>query len=238
MSWSSRPSSRSSASCARSTWSGRGGRGCASIWRRSSRPPSAWCCWAKASSCTTAWRWPSCWAASGSPSAAAPPDRALTGASRDRRLPPSRAAFSIGAMRRYRCTKIVATLGPASSTEAGIRALFAAGVDVFRFNFSHGSHADHQERFDIVRRLEAEAGRPISVMADLQGPKLRVGTFPDGPIRLEKGAAFRLELKPGPGNAQRATLPHPEIFAAIGPGTDLLLDDGKVRLREIGRAHV
>src|SRR3546814_8505556 len=85
---------------------------------------------------------------------------------------------------------------------------------------------------------------------DLQGPKLRVGTFPDGPIRLEKGAAFRLELKPGPGNAQRATLPHPEIFAAIGPGTDLLLDDGTVRLRvvrggkdfadteEIGRAHV
>ncbi|HEY9567898.1 MAG TPA: pyruvate kinase [Thalassobaculum sp.] len=136
-------------------------------------------------------------------------------------------------MRRYRCTKIVATLGPASSTEAGIRALFAAGVDVFRFNFSHGSHADHQERFDIVRRLEAEAGRPISVMADLQGPKLRVGTFPDGPIRLEKGAAFRLELKPGPGNAQRATLPHPEIFAAIGPGTDLLLDDGKVRLRVV-----
>src|SRR3546814_10646057 len=70
-------------------------------------------------------------------------------------------------------------------------------------------------------------------MADLQGPKLRVGTFPDGPIRLEKGAAFRLELKPGPGNAQRATLPHPEIFAAIGPGTDLLLDDGKVRLRVV-----
>ena len=90
-------------------------------------------------------------------------------------------------MRRYRYTKIVATLGPASSSEASIRALFEAGVDVFRFNFSHGSHADHQERFDIVRRLEAEAGRPISVMADLQGPKLRVGTFPDGLVKLEAG---------------------------------------------------
>lgn len=134
-------------------------------------------------------------------------------------------------MRRYRCTKIVATLGPASSSEAKIRALFEAGVDVFRFNFSHGTHADHQERFDIVRRLESEAGRPISVMADLQGPKLRIGTFPDGPIRLTNGAPFRLELAEAPGTAERATLPHPEIFAAIGPGTDLLLDDGKVRLR-------
>ena len=136
-------------------------------------------------------------------------------------------------MRRYRYTKIVATLGPASSTEASIRALFEAGVDVFRFNFSHGTHADHQERFDVVRRLEADAGRPISVMADLQGPKLRVGTFPDGPVRLEAGASFRLELAQGPGTAKRATLPHPEIFAAIGPGTDLLLDDGKIRLRVV-----
>ena len=136
-------------------------------------------------------------------------------------------------MRRYRCTKIVATLGPASTTEASIRALFEAGVDVFRFNFSHGSHADHQARFDIVRRLEAEAGRPISVMADLQGPKLRVGTFPDGPIKLEAGARFRLELKQAPGTVERATLPHPEIFAALETGTDLLLDDGKVRLRVV-----
>ncbi len=136
-------------------------------------------------------------------------------------------------MRRYRYTKIVATLGPASSTEASIRALFEAGVDVFRFNFSHGTHADHQERFDVVRRLEADAGRPISVMADLQGPKLRVGTFPDGPVRLEAGASFRLELAQGPGTVKRATLPHPEIFAAIGTGTDLLLDDGKIRLRVV-----
>jgi len=136
-------------------------------------------------------------------------------------------------MRRYRCTKIVATLGPASSGEADIRALFEAGVDVFRFNFSHGTHEDHQKRYDVVRRLETESGRPISVMADLQGPKLRVGTFPGGPVKLVAGGKFRLELKDAPGTERRATLPHPEIFAAIGPGTDLLLDDGKIRLRVV-----
>ncbi|MDF1794165.1 MAG: pyruvate kinase [Thalassobaculaceae bacterium] len=134
-------------------------------------------------------------------------------------------------MRRFRSTKIVATLGPASSDAEMIRHLFEAGVDVFRFNFSHGSHEDHQERCDIVRALEQETGRPIAIMADLQGPKLRVGTFPDGPIDLAAGARFRLELKDGPGTVKRVTLPHPEIFAALEVGTDLLLDDGKVRLR-------
>ena len=134
-------------------------------------------------------------------------------------------------MRRFRSTKIVATLGPASSDADMIRHLFEAGVDVFRFNFSHGSHEDHQKRCDIVRALEEEAGRPIAIMADLQGPKLRVGTFPDGPIELKAGDKFRLELKEGAGTVKRVTLPHPEIFEALEPGTDLLLDDGKVRLR-------
>jgi pyruvate kinase len=134
-------------------------------------------------------------------------------------------------MRRFRSTKIVATLGPASSDAEMIRNLFEAGVDVFRFNFSHGSHEDHQKRCDIVRALEKDSGRPISIMADLQGPKLRIGTFPDGPIELQAGDRFRLELKQGPGTRKRVTLPHPEIFAALETGTDLLLDDGKVRLR-------
>jgi len=133
-------------------------------------------------------------------------------------------------MRRYRSTRIVATLGPASTTADQIRALFETGADVFRFNFSHGSHADHQARYDIVRGLEKETGRPISIMADLQGPKLRVGTFPDGPVELEDGASFRLELRDAPGDATRATLPHPEIFKALEVGTQLLLDDGKIRL--------
>jgi pyruvate kinase len=134
-------------------------------------------------------------------------------------------------MRRRRATKIVATLGPATATPEKIAALFEAGVDVFRLNFSHGVQADHKARLDAVRALEKTTGRPIGIMADLQGPKLRVGTFAGGRIRLEAGAAFRLDLDKAPGNAQRASLPHPEVFAALAPETDLLLDDGNIRLR-------
>ena len=133
-------------------------------------------------------------------------------------------------MRRTRNAKIVATLGPASSDPAVVRQLFLAGVDVFRLNFSHGSHADHAQRFKTLRALEQETGRPIAILADLQGPKLRVGTFADGPVMLAQGQAFRLDLDQAPGNAQRAGLPHPEIFAALVPGAELLLDDGKLRL--------
>src|SRR4051812_19498 len=133
-------------------------------------------------------------------------------------------------MRRTRNAKIVATLGPASSDPALVRQLFMAGVDVFRLNFSHGSHADHSQRFRTLRALEQETGRPIGILADLQGPKLRVGTFADGPVMLAQGAAFRLDLDKAPGTAQRACLPHKEIFAALVPGAELLLDDGKLRL--------
>ncbi len=133
-------------------------------------------------------------------------------------------------MRRTRNAKIVATLGPASSDPAVVRQLFMAGVDVFRLNFSHGSHADHSERFKTLRALEQETGRPIGILADLQGPKLRVGTFADGPAMLAQGQAFRLDLDKAPGTAERVCLPHPEIFAALVPGAELLLDDGKLRL--------
>lgn len=133
-------------------------------------------------------------------------------------------------MRRNRSAKIVATLGPASSSPEMIRALFEAGVDVFRLNFSHGSHSDHQARIESIRAVEKELGRPIGVMADLQGPKLRLGTFAAGRVRLMAGSRFRLDLDPAPGDESRAPLPHPEIFAAIRPGTGLLVDDGKVRL--------
>ena len=133
-------------------------------------------------------------------------------------------------MRRTRNAKIVATLGPASSDPAVVRQLFMAGVDVFRLNFSHGSHADHSARFETLRALEKETGRPIGILADLQGPKLRVGTFAQGPVMLEAGQAFRLDLDETPGSTQRAGLPHPEIFAALVPGAELLLDDGKLRL--------
>jgi pyruvate kinase len=135
-------------------------------------------------------------------------------------------------MRRYRNAKIVATLGPASSDRATIEALFEAGADVFRLNFSHGTHEDHQLRLNTIRAIERERGRPIGVLLDLQGPKLRVGTFANGPVQLAEGDSFRLDLDSKvPGDARRASLPHPEIFAALTDGTDLLLDDGRIRLR-------
>jgi len=134
-------------------------------------------------------------------------------------------------MRRRRNAKIVATLGPSSSTLEQIRALFEAGVDVYRLNFSHGTHQDHHARFEAIRQIEHETGRPIGILADLQGPKLRLGTFAEGPIELTAGAHFRLDLDRRPGDEKRAPLPHPEIFEALEPGTELLLDDGKVRLQ-------
>jgi pyruvate kinase len=133
-------------------------------------------------------------------------------------------------MRRQRSAKIVATLGPSSSAPHQIRALFDAGVDVFRLNFSHGTHQDHEARFTAIREIEHATGRPIGILADLQGPKLRLGTFAEGPIELTAGAHFRLDLDRRPGDETRAPLPHPEIFEALEPGTELLLDDGKVRL--------
>src|SRR5262249_40627177 len=126
--------------------------------------------------------------------------------------------------------KIVATLGPSSSTPETINALFEAGVDVFRLNFSHGTRDDHRDRFAVIRRIESAAGRPIGILADLQGPKLRLGTFADGRIKLAAGARFHLDLDRQAGDESRAPLPHPEIFEALRPGTALLLDDGKVRL--------
>jgi len=133
-------------------------------------------------------------------------------------------------MRRHRNAKIVATLGPASSTPDVINTLFRAGVDVFRLNFSHGVPADHRKRMQAIRAIEAKAGRPIGVLIDLQGPKLRIGTFAEGPVQLEAGAAFRFDLDPAPGSANRVCLPHPEIFAVLKPGLQVLLDDGKLAL--------
>jgi pyruvate kinase len=133
-------------------------------------------------------------------------------------------------MRRERKAKIVATLGPASSDHATIKALFEAGADVFRFNFSHGSHADHQARHAIVRAIEAELGRPIAILADLQGPKLRIGQFEGGKVTLRAGAEFQLDQAPAPGSTARVCLPHPELFAAVGTDQSLLLDDGRIRL--------
>ena len=133
-------------------------------------------------------------------------------------------------MRRHRNAKIIATLGPASSSPEIVRSLFDAGADVFRLNFSHGTHEDHKKRYDIIRSIEKDVGRPIGVLVDLQGPKLRVGAFAAGRVILKTGAKFDLDLDGGPGDNERVSLPHPEIFQALSPGVQLLLDDGKVRL--------
>ena len=133
-------------------------------------------------------------------------------------------------MRRLRNVKIVATLGPASSDYATIRALFEAGADVFRLNMSHGTHDDIRARHTIIRKVEADLGRPIGILADLQGPKLRVGTFAKGSEELVEGAKFRMDLAATPGDVTRVQLPHPEIFAALEPGASLLVNDGKIRL--------
>src|SRR5215831_13818379 len=137
-------------------------------------------------------------------------------------------------MRHRRSARIVATLGPASSTPEKIEALFRAGVDIFRLNFSHGTHDDHRARVQTIRALEKKAGRPIAILMDLQGPKLRVGTLAGGKVMLERGTRFRLDLDSTPGGPARAPLPHREIFAALSegnPGAELLLDDGKIRLK-------
>lgn len=130
-----------------------------------------------------------------------------------------------------RATKIVATLGPASGTKDKIRILAEAGVDVFRLNFSHGTHEDHGARLNAIRELEVELGRPLAVLADLQGPKLRLGKFETGSIEFAAGHVLRLDLDAAPGTLARVQMPHPEIFAALVAGSTLLLDDGKVRLR-------
>ncbi len=136
-------------------------------------------------------------------------------------------------MIRNRRTRIVATLGPTSATPEIVLALARAGVDVFRLNFSHGSHNDHAQSYANVRLAEQATGRPIGVLADLQGPKLRLGTFGQAVTALQKGAFFRLDRDPTPGDETRCCLPHPEIFAALDIGEDLLIDDGKVRLRVV-----
>jgi pyruvate kinase len=133
-------------------------------------------------------------------------------------------------MRRLRRIKILATLGPASSDSAMVRRLFEAGADVFRINMSHTSHDKMRELVATIRNVEGSYGRPIGILVDLQGPKLRIGSFADGPVQLNNGDTFVLDSDKTPGNKTRVHLPHPEILAALRPGHTLLLDDGKVRL--------
>jgi len=133
-------------------------------------------------------------------------------------------------MRRQRRIKVVATLGPASSDRAVIGRLFEAGADVFRINMSHTSHVRMRELVSLIRAVEVEHNRPIGVLVDLQGPKLRLGSFKEDAVEIDKGQDFILDTDEIPGTATRVQLPHPEIFAAIKAGDALLIDDGKLRL--------
>ena len=133
-------------------------------------------------------------------------------------------------MRRLRRAKIVATLGPASSSADMIARLFQAGADVFRINMSHTTQDRMRELVGMIRSVESETGRPIGVLIDLQGPKLRLGTFADGSVTVKVGDTFVLDLDTAQGDVKRVHLPHPEIFATIKPGHALLIDDGKVKL--------
>jgi pyruvate kinase len=136
-------------------------------------------------------------------------------------------------MRRNRRVKILATLGPANPDQASIEKLFRAGADVFRINMSHSSHDVMRERIAQIRAVEKKVGRPIGILADLQGPKLRLGEFKEGAETLARGARFILDADEAPGDATRVHLPHPEILSALEPGHAILIDDGKVRLKVI-----
>lgn len=133
-------------------------------------------------------------------------------------------------MRRSRKVKILATLGPASSEETQIKALFEAGADVFRINMSHASHELMRTLVARIRSIERQTGRPIGILGDLQGPKLRVGTFADGAVELKPGQAFTLDDDTAPGDRTRVHLPHPEILKSVEPGHRLMIDDGRLQL--------
>ncbi len=146
----------------------------------------------------------------------------------------------MGSIVRNRQTKIVATLGPASGNPEMMRKLFEAGVDVFRMNFSHGTHEAHAKNLQTARELEKELGRPIAMLADLQGPKNRIGKFKDDRIEIKEGHVIRFDLDSTPGDESRVCLPHPEVILAMRPGSEILLDDGKVRaiIKEQGKEYL
>ena len=138
-------------------------------------------------------------------------------------------------MRRNRRVKIVATLGPASSPPEMLERLFEAGVDVFRINMSHSSHDVARKLHTTVRNAELRFRRPIGILADLQGPKFRVGELAGGKAFIDTGSIFKLDRDESPGNTERVFLPHPQFFEAVEPGHSMLLDDGKLRLRVVER---
>src|SRR5258708_3446622 len=133
-----------------------------------------------------------------------------------------------------RRAKIVCTLGPATSSAERIAGLVAAGLDVARLNLSHGTHADHQQVYDRIRAASNATGRSVGVLADLQGPKIRLGTFPDGPVRLSAGEAFTITVDDIPGRRTEASTTYQGLAGDVKPGDRILIDDGRVLLEATG----
>ena len=133
-------------------------------------------------------------------------------------------------MLRKRNTKIIATLGPSSSSPLKIHSLFQAGADIFRLNFSHGNHDDHRKRVFHIRQYEKRLGRPIAILGDLQGPKIRIGIFKKTNVILKNNQKFVLDLNPKEGDQNRVFLPHKEIFKSVKKNNKILIDDGKIIL--------
>jgi len=136
-------------------------------------------------------------------------------------------------MKRNRKAKILATLGPVSSSPEVIDKLFTSGCDVFRLNFSHGSIEDHRKNYNYIRELENKYDHATCILADLQGPKLRVGSFENNKVKLKKGDFFNLDLDSAVGNKKRVNFPHPEIYEILTPNSEILIDDGKIKLQII-----
>ena len=136
-------------------------------------------------------------------------------------------------MKRNRKAKILATLGPTSNSSDIIEKIFSAGADVFRLNFSHGTIEEHRKNFDTIRSLEKKYNHPTCILADLQGPKLRIGNFVNKKESLKKGESFTFDLKNNPGNKSRVNFPHPEIYQMLTPNTFILIDDGKLKMQII-----
>lgn len=141
------------------------------------------------------------------------------------------ADIKINPRRFFKATKQIATLGPASSSFEMIEKLFLSGADVFRLNFSHGEHSEKAVLVNTIRQVEAKYNHPIAILADLQGPKLRVGIFDNDKVTIVDGQKFTFDYKDEPGSAARVRLPHPEILNTLKPGDTILLDDGKLRMK-------
>ena len=136
-------------------------------------------------------------------------------------------------MKRNRKSKILSTLGPATSNKKIIKDLFVSGADIFRLNFSHGSTEEHRKNYNLIREVEKEIGRPICIIADLQGPKLRIGEFKNNEVEIKKGNEFQLDLNKNLGDENRVYFPHPEVYQSLTPNSIILINDGKIRLQVI-----